>query len=372
MLTSCFTEVLCSGQGGGDKANISNIAVHCGLVFGTARPLSGATSLPLNLPAGEEWYEPLYSCASASKAIIKTVTFKYNGTQSLDNLLITNVTDKIYAKEEEKPLWVVENANRSLSMYDPLWGLAHPRYENHVNISTLRKESLWLPGYSVSGLAKFQDKQNIPGVTFHLASFAKAYDLSGFGASEYDYSGTADFSVYRKWFNLSATEAGTAHMLNLIWTDVAANAVVGTRGWASQKSPPNLVPRDEPGQGDALVPIYIFHRKIQYNYWFGIPAFVLCLYAVLLLLATIALSLKGSLRIRQLNKYIDHTSLGRNLTTLLYPNKCSQKLSKKDWDTHMGNILITIGGERPYAHGGEHSNADAVETLLPAESQSDK
>jgi hypothetical protein len=65
-------------------------------------------------------------------------------------------------------------------------------------------------------------------------------------------------------------------MLNLIWTDIAANAVVGTRGWTSQLSPTDLAKRaSNPGDNDALVPIYIYRSQVHFKYSYGVCAFAM-------------------------------------------------------------------------------------------------
>jgi hypothetical protein len=109
----------------------------------------------------------MYSCISATKALIKTVSFRFNGSDDLSGLSVTGLGDKIYPNDASKPVWGVENTDMFLADASPLWGLVEPQQGN-VNISTLQKESLWLPGYSVMGDAPpAQGYQNLPGVDFH-------------------------------------------------------------------------------------------------------------------------------------------------------------------------------------------------------------
>lgn len=110
--------LLCQGAGGEDLANITNIGAACGLVFGAARRKDGSESLTFEPETW--WTQPLYSCASTTKAVIKTVQFKYNGTSqtNLKNLKVLNVTDKAYQSDDDKPLWGVERLNMTFEFGD--------------------------------------------------------------------------------------------------------------------------------------------------------------------------------------------------------------------------------------------------------------
>ncbi|RSL40378.1 hypothetical protein CEP54_016133 [Fusarium duplospermum] len=362
--------LLCKGQGGGDYANISNIAVSCGLVISMARLLDSPDSVPLSHPTGTNWTQPIYSCASAAKAIIKTVTFKYDGTRGLLGLNILNITDKDY-RREEKPLWVVENTQRNLSYYDPLWGMTNSVYEGHANTSTLRKDSLWLPGYTSRRTeAPYDDKQNLPGVNFHTTGFSHVYRLPALSKEFFDYSGKNSLALHQKWFELTRNETGTAHMLNLIWTDVVTNAVVGTRGLASQVEPSSRAKRAGDSTEDTPVLIYVYERRVLFHYLYGIPAFIVCALALTLSTATVVLGLMRRTGLRKLDKYINQTSLGRSLVSLLHPEEFSQEQSKREWEMGAAKRQIVLGRERPLAAvRGKYDSRDdgAREGLLCGE-----
>ena len=138
---------LCQGVEGGDYANITNIFVACGLMV--AIPQRQDSSLNLLFNSGGKWSQRLYSCASAVKATIKTVNFHLNGTQGLKSLSVTSVEAKVFPDDTSKPLWGVENTgNRyKISQLPMIWGLVSSAYENNENVSTVRQESLYLPGY---------------------------------------------------------------------------------------------------------------------------------------------------------------------------------------------------------------------------------
>jgi hypothetical protein len=119
------------------------------------------------------WYvQDIYTCASATRAGIKTVDFRYNSTKetahTLDALTVVDVRPKNYSSKEEMPLWGVEDVDFELADLDQFWGIIDPEFEHSVNLSTLRRERLHLPGYSpYAGLSTTTRAgfQNIPAST---------------------------------------------------------------------------------------------------------------------------------------------------------------------------------------------------------------
>lgn len=73
---------------------------------------------------------------------------------------------------------------------------------------------------------------------FYVQALQNAFTIANPGSLGYagyagyaDYSGlTAGLALYRKWQALSMNAVGAAQIVNLVWTDIAANSVVGTRG----------------------------------------------------------------------------------------------------------------------------------------------
>src|SRR4051794_29341288 len=102
------SDIVCNGAGSGDYANITNIAMECGLIYGAARRKDGAASIIFEPES--EWVQPIYSCASTTKALIRTVNFRFNGTVDLANLAIDSIKDKEYTRLDEQPIWAVENS----------------------------------------------------------------------------------------------------------------------------------------------------------------------------------------------------------------------------------------------------------------------
>lgn len=180
---------------------------------------------------------PLYSCASATRAVLKTVDLRYNGTEGLASLSVANITEKTYARKEDQPLWGVENITDFLSNIKPLWGLVSSQYRDREDITVIQEPSLWLPGYK-SGISPVSTIENLPGTNFPVDLLGAAYGLEGDQEDQVaDYTGKTNLAMYAKWQEYSRAATSTSKIFNLIWTDMAANAVLGTRGKLSDLLP---------------------------------------------------------------------------------------------------------------------------------------
>ncbi|KAL2141988.1 hypothetical protein VTI28DRAFT_1724 [Corynascus sepedonium] len=82
----------------------------------------------------------MYSCLTTTQAILKTVTFRFQGTDALRGLSVTQLEDKKYDNDERLPLWGVESSkdirNRTISDFQPLWGLVHPDLAANAVVGT--------------------------------------------------------------------------------------------------------------------------------------------------------------------------------------------------------------------------------------------
>jgi hypothetical protein len=197
------------------------------MVYGVAQSLDNKQPELWNIyDPGSNWSIPLYSCATASKASIKTVDFKLNGT-GLADLRVLAIKDKIY-DDQSKPHWAVEETNMRLMDGAPLWGLIDPDLEPVVNISTIQREYLYLPGW-IDPLGYVSvNVQNMPAIDFPGAAISMANQIgksamSPFGFSGLsltsistetfqttDYSGKSNAAMYAKWRDLSKDPVGVA------------------------------------------------------------------------------------------------------------------------------------------------------------------
>ncbi|KAF7593539.1 hypothetical protein BBP40_011267 [Aspergillus hancockii] len=68
-----FATTLCGGSTSTSPSTVNSTIIGCGVVFGAATRTDGVSSL-LTDP-GSPWRTPMYSCASAIRAVVKTVHF---------------------------------------------------------------------------------------------------------------------------------------------------------------------------------------------------------------------------------------------------------------------------------------------------------
>lgn len=179
---------------------------------------------PLTYDLGTRWTIPLYSCATALKASIKTVEFKLNGTSLLD-LNVQAIKDKDFTHETDEPVWAVESTYMKLSDGVPLWGLVDLKAKKPANVTTVRREYLWLPGIIQPGLQGYIDVENMPSVDFPILTLSvlgrigyttttlgDPLDFIG-GSQPYDladYSGRTNAAMFRKWQDLAVDADGVA------------------------------------------------------------------------------------------------------------------------------------------------------------------
>lgn len=352
---------------GGDTLDIDYIGVTCGLMYGTAKASDGADFNSFN--PGTNWSVPLYTCAAATKAIIKTVDFTYNGTSGLQDLHVVDIRDKVYDRKEDRPLWAVEHReDLTISSVKPLWGFVSPEHIDRAGIKTIQREYLWLPETDPpDAFRSIQD--NLPASVFHgLAlkdTFSIGADLNDPFTSPisetYDYSGQTNVALFSKWRKLSENPTSAADILKLVWTDIAANAVVGTRAWEWSTRPKSFQRRDSsvPPGSVVQVPVTPWQRHLRYKPVYAIPAILVGAVLLVILGVGITLLVVGRSGLAKMRWYINHTSPGRLLTTFLYPDECQPQVSSSVWAESLGKKQISLKDPVPRAlsvssdHGSE-------------------
>ncbi|KAF3402651.1 hypothetical protein DPV78_004825 [Talaromyces pinophilus] len=292
--------LLCTGAGGLDFANISD------------------NGIPLLFDLGSNWTVPIYSSISSSKGIIKTVSFRFNGSDDFSGLTVTEIEDKVYADDDHKPLWSVEQTNLTLNDVSPLWGLVTNSGQGNISLSTVRKESLYLPGYTgwSSGFSAIPGFQNLPGLDFYVSAIGTALNLQGDQLGVFDYTGRTNNALLRKWQELSKSAATASRVLNLIWT-AAANAVVGTKTLQvpQQRGLQKRANNDSNDASNLFPQVILYKRRVQYRWPYGIPAFIALLFTVALTIVSLIAALLGHSGPGTMRRLLKKTSLGRVLTS---------------------------------------------------------
>ncbi|KAL1994325.1 hypothetical protein VTN49DRAFT_2994 [Thermomyces lanuginosus] len=354
----------CTGQSGHDNNNINDLPAACGLVYGIARRVDKKNS-SLVFELGSSWTVPLYSCITAVKATIKRVTFKFNGTDNLSSLKVTEIADKVYPNETAKPLWGVERSDRKLEYARPLWGLISDNYKGNVSLHTLRQESLYLPAYEIGphGIAFNQQYQNLPGIDFYARQLVNMFGVAKPDIVP-DYSWPENLATLQKWLELSSKAETTSKILNLIWTDLASNSVVGTRGLHGARVQPSTAGRfDDAFTGPASnpPPVTFMRKQIRYHWEYAVPALVDLSFAAAILLATVIFGYLGRVTPRKIRRYLNKTSQGRILTTYIFGGKGDTdsqatavvphtlgRRSTKKWVQIFGKIPVTVADGESY------------------------
>ncbi|KAI9373912.1 hypothetical protein BJX61DRAFT_551900 [Aspergillus egyptiacus] len=336
------------GRQGGDfessRGTIGNIATYCALVLGSSLRSDGVED---NWPfhtADSTWSKPMYSCAMAVEATIKTTTFSYNTTDGLAGLTVVNVTDKLYQSETEYPVWGVENLSEIGDFWMmPLWGIVSPdsaaKYASD-GLQTVQKPSLYLPrisSFSRSSGLSTESHQNLPGVEFADNGLSAVSSMATSTLGSMDYTGEGNLALAQQWSRLSKSTDSMARVLNLVWTDYAANAVVGTKG--------------SPGPGpdnDIRRAVTAYRVGIRYHLGYAAPgAIVLALLILTSALVLLALVL-GRATLAKMKRYLNATSAGRVMVSVLHPpfvttRNVDNDTPTSEWLETEGRMIISTG-----------------------------
>ncbi|OJD27594.1 hypothetical protein ACJ73_01016 [Blastomyces percursus] len=376
MRNFAFIRNLCAGSTFDSPANINTTLVGCSLLYGAAKRIDkGGSSLIAN--PGSRWSLPVYSCASAVKALVKEVTFHFNGT-TFEALEVNSTKPKSYTDQESKPLWAVEDLKQiPISDGKPLWGILD-RSKSNVdtsfpsNISTMSRDHLYLPGYMdeytllLEGPTGVSDaSQNLPGAEFYIQAMLTALTITRPGGNRgyVDYSGFSSLALFAKWQNLSKTPEGAARILDLVWTDSAANAVMGTKGWGvtsfsanahqiRQKEKKESKKGNEKrqtgkiDQDDPIVPVTVYKKYIRYQIPFAVPAFII-LTATLATAVTLAiLCIMGRTGPKRMRTFLEASSTGRNVGTFVIDQEGeNESKGTKEWVKSVGRKIVRITRE---------------------------
>jgi len=295
------------------------------------------------------------------KATIKTVSFNYNGTKPLlSNLVVTDIQDKVYPDENSMPLWGVENTGNAYYTEDLnlVWGLVSSKYENNPNVSTVRQPSLYLPGWvdpDWDGTASelTENFENMPASDFSIGALYTAYGISDTSSSgAIDYSGETNMAMWVKWQNLTRSAETASLIPNLVFTDTAASAIVGTKGV--------LGPGNTAQQNSVNILVTPYVEKIQYRIPFAVPAIVVLLILILATMIALLIACLSGTSLTHMRLHLQRVAPGRIYTTFLNPDAKVLNMRPRDWSKRFGDRGIDLSGEFPRASDTcADPNADA-------------
>lgn len=322
--------IVCRGWGVGDYANITNVGIRCGYLYSAPRRVDGVESLIFEPQTN--YTQNLYVCATGLRASVKTVGFSVNGTSSLDQLKVISVADKTYADNASMPLWAVEKSNLTIGVFSPLWGMVDDRYENADGVWTLRAKQFWLPAGKDLSVYISADSLAAPKV-FQAALYSTYTESMGESSKTTgiaDYSGKTNLALYKLWTQLSQTPAAASKIINLIFTEIAATATVGTKQVATD------------GSSSSVPPVTQYTKKIKYNMLYGIPAVIILAVVAIVVSAALLMWLLSRFSLAMMRQLLNQTATGRVATNLLYPSLCDPAAETKQWVAEAGQAKLSF------------------------------
>lgn len=347
-------KIYCEGSFEGDKVNISEIAINIGLVAGTGYRLNPDGTKDLTNPTmpNSTWEKPIYACAGATKASIKTVHFRFNTTvdASLQNLEVLKIKDKVYKDVTSLPIWGFETPfpAYNISWINPLWGLVDEAGSQNRNITTVTSDHFYIPKSALSvsnyGSPDTSSGENMPAIQGPSELLAWAMQDQSVG---YDYSGVNDLDLAMLWQEITQNTTGVASALRLIWTDYAANYLVGTKGLHTPRYRQPIAElsnrKRQPNVEATRYPVFVLQHRIQYRWIYAIPAFIcVAIVAAVIILATVSM-ICGRGTIAHLQYYLYSITPGRIMTVSQHPEgRAVGHAETKEWIKVVGHKHVSI------------------------------
>ena len=298
---------------------------------------------------GSQWSSPLYSCASILKASVKEVMFTINNTATLANLRVSKITPRNYSSAESMPLWAIENTGLNVSQAAPFWGVVDDKYEGAPSLWTFRSDRLYLPA---SWQLSMLSGGGVAGANGPAAALVDTYRSAfGIAASAFgyvDYSAEQNYPLYLKWKNLTSNPDTSSQMINLVWTDLMANYVLG----ANSRRQPHVASNFSNFELLDPAEVRIFEQKIRYDLRFAIPALIfLGLYLGILVWAVVVWVCRRA-TFASLRHLLNQTTTGRAVTVERFyshlsdsePSTCLQGKTQT-WIQKFGDEPIHIRKE---------------------------
>ncbi|KAJ3475371.1 hypothetical protein NLG97_g9483 [Lecanicillium saksenae] len=352
----------CEGRFNTDATPPRQSNVICGQMFGIPERTDNGETL-LRDP-GSKWKMPINTCAGALKASIRTVSFASNGSSSLELVKVTASKEKSYASAKEYPVWAYEDFGQYQKTPNastiPLWGLVDSSYSGTLGYNFIQSPFFYLPQiseYAYGSNGAPYDMSAAAAAPLGILRIAmQGVNSGGAGSS---YTGSESVALSNKWRLLSEKTGSQAAALRLIWTDLMANAVLGTNGGFSPPAQDGHA-SDDFGQR-TVVP---FKRRIVYDMRYAIPAIIaLAVWAALLLGALVMTCVRPGMYTR-LRHMLNDTCVGRVATNHMQDRKPLSRASTKEWQKNAGGVQIVLGESELPSVDDETPLVDSAPTKL--------
>ncbi|EKM76725.1 hypothetical protein AGABI1DRAFT_108582 [Agaricus bisporus var. burnettii JB137-S8] len=276
-------DISCRGFENADTANITNVHVHCGSFLGPPVRTDGGDSRMFD--RGSKWAQAIHACSSTTRVSVQTVTFSSNSSTDMQGLQINR------DKSGLNVLWATEKADLNIRDVDLFWGRVDDRYENHSSLWTTRSNRLYLPAGLSSSFPALA--AGMPAAA-HTQAWGRVYD-AGFGNDELqDYSGQSDYAIRAKLQNLVGLDPirGNSQIRNLVFTDIMANNIIGTR------------------TNDTLM-VAEHLKTLSYDFKYAIPGFLLLAIWIPSFLLSTLFFFTRSVTFTHMKQVFNHISVGR-------------------------------------------------------------
>jgi hypothetical protein len=278
------------------------------------------------------------------------VTLVSGSKGTLADVAVTDIQPKTYTRGN-LPHWGIERTNSSRYMIQdvPLfWGLVDPSYTDSPDLKVVQGESIYLPA-AVHGqhIGKVWTDSFAAGSAFNSAwssVYGDAASVKGSGIVYVpSYSGETDYGLSLKWRNLSSTPEGAAKILNLIWTDLASFATVGTKTGFEGINQPSLGRR-------GTTQVALGTRQVQRNVHvleykdirYAIPAMIAVGLFVIGVSGALFLVITRIVSFRTIIHYMNQTSMGRAVTQAKNTGEGSSVWTTSQWLDLAGTVHLNI------------------------------
>lgn len=144
-----------------------------------------------------------------------------------------------------------------------------------------------------------------------------------------DFIGIGDVRYDSLWRRLSLSREGVARIPGLVWTDVAAAMLVGTR------SASNSLPAGG-------VEVQRLERKILYDVRFAIPAIIVLIFWTCALAVSIYRIVVSGVSLTKIKNVINQVSTGRALSSTTSLNETELVSSTSTWVGTVGQIRFRL------------------------------
>lgn len=133
-----------------------------------------------------------------------------------------------------------------------------------------------------------------------------------------------------------------------MWTDIAANAVVGTKGLAGGRPETELLAkRSDSPSPSGFHKVVLYQSRVLYKWPYAIPAFLVILLILAIGVAALFSCFASQFGLKSVGIVLERTSVGRVMAAVAYPHSCPPGLKTKEWIAAVGSRGINYSGQLP-------------------------